>query len=248
MSDNDGHRGYRRRQRQLLRLAKVIAVTFFVFTVVAMLLYPGGTYFNPAASRYIFFENFFSDLGRTFAHDGQMNILAAALFFLALFLAGVGLILFFVVMPGVVQGPFINKVLSRLGSAAGIVAGLSFIGVAFTPADLYPAEHRDFVLRAFQSFFLAVLFYIPVIFLAPAYPNKYGFVFVAFAAILGGYVWLLFYGPDLTTIEGLVIQVAGQKLVVYAAIASVLIQAHGAEGVLASGRLDSPRDLAASSA
>lgn len=248
MSDIDGHRGTQRWQGQLLRLVIVVAVIFFVFTAVAMLIYPGGTYFNPAASRYVFFENFFSDLGRTIAHDGQINMPAAALFFLSLFLAGVGLILFFVVMPGIVRGPFINKVLSRLGSAAGIVAGLSFIGVAFTPADLYPAEHGDFVLRAFQSFLLAILFYIPVIFLDPAYPNKYGFVFIAFAAILGGYVWLLFWGPDLTTIEGLVIQVAGQKLVVYAAIASVLIQAHGAEGVLASSRADRPRDLAASGA
>jgi hypothetical protein len=233
MSEIDGHRGRQLWQRQAIRLAILATLIFIVFTIAAMLIYPGGTFENPGATRHIFFKNFFSDLGRTVTPDGQTNMLAAALFFLALSFAGVGLILFFVAMPGLIRGPVIGKVSSIMGSAAGLVAGFSFIGVAFAPVDLYSAAHTDFVQIAFVSFFVATLFYIPAIFLDKAYPNRYGFVFMAFAAILGGYIWLLFNGPNLATVKGLVIQVTGQKVVIYSAIISVLIQAYGAEKVLA---------------
>lgn len=230
-------------RRQVMRLAILAALIFIVFTLAAMLIYPGGTVENPEATRYIFFKNFFSDLGRTIAPDGQTNMLVAALFFLALSFAGVGLILFFVTMPGLIRRPVIAKVLSILGSAAGVVAGFSFIGVAFTPTDLYSAAHGDFVQMAFLSFLIAVGFYIPAIFLDKSYPNQYGFVFIAFAAILGVYVWLLFNGPNLVAVKGLVFQVTAQKVVVYSAIICVLIQAYGAEKVLAKNQRESLEEL-----
>ena len=243
MSKIDGYSEHQPWRRQVIRLAILAVLIFIVFTIAAMLIYPGGTFENPGATRYIFFKNFFSDLGRTIAPDGQTNMLAAALFFLALSSAGVGLILFFVTMPGLILGPVIGKALSILGSAAGIVAGFSFIGVAFTPTDLYSAAHGDFVQMAFVSFLIATLFYIPAIFLDKSYPNRYGIVYIAFAAILGGYVWLLFNGPNSATAEGLVIQVTAQKVVVYSAIICVLIQAQGVEKILANNQRASLEEL-----
>ena len=137
------------------------------------------------------------------------------------------------------------KILLITLAVVGIIAGLSFIGVAFTPADLYSAEHGDFVQLAFNSFLFAIILYIPAIFLDKNYPNRYGLVFVGFALILGAYVWLLFNGPNHSTVQGLVIQVTAQKIVVYSAIISVLIQAYGAEKVMAKNQGGPAKELVA---
>ena len=59
---------------------------FVVLTLVAMLVYPGGSHDDPAHAGYSFAHNFFSDLGLRQAHNGQPNPLAGTLFFIALLL------------------------------------------------------------------------------------------------------------------------------------------------------------------
>jgi hypothetical protein len=49
-----------------------------------------------------------------------------------------------------------------------------------------------------------------------------------FSAVLTGYIWLLFNGPNLDTLNGLRIQATGQKIIVYASIFTVLFQARAA--------------------
>ena len=56
-------------------------------------------------------------------------------------------------------------------------------------------------------------------------PNYFAFTFLAFAILLAGYVVLLTFGPSPKLAEGLRIQVAGQKITVYASVFTVLIQA-----------------------
>ena len=48
-----------------------------------------------------------------------------------------------------------------------------------------------------------------------------------YLAILAAYVALLFFGPNLDTLHGLEIQAIGQKIIVYASILNVSIQAYG---------------------
>jgi hypothetical membrane protein len=203
---------------------------------VARLFYPGGTVADPASHGYAFFRNFFSDLGRTKTPSGAPNTASFVLFFVALTLAGLGLILFFVAMPGLFRqaarpGSWpgrLARLLSGVGSAVGVVAGLAFVGVACTPANLHLAPHRLFVETAFLAFFVASLLYTAAILLAPAYPRRYALVFAAFSLLLGVYLGLLFFGPPLTAPQGLIIQATGQKVIVYAAILAALVQAGGA--------------------
>jgi hypothetical membrane protein len=56
---------------------------FIVLTALAMLVYPGGTASDATTRGYSFFTNFFSDLGRTQARNGEPNTMAASLFFIA---------------------------------------------------------------------------------------------------------------------------------------------------------------------
>ena len=214
-------------RRRLFPLIMAGCGQFFALTLIAMLFYAGGTITNPMAPRYQFFNNFFSDLGMTLAHNGQSNTLSFLLFTVALSLAGLSLVAFFLLMPTFFRGDTLGLTLARLGTLLGIIAGLCFIGVAFTPANLLIEAHVNFVFGAFGSYFVAVLFYLGAMLKVRVFNWRYLAVFFGFTLILGSYLWLLFGGPQ----EGdmaLTIQVTGQKIVAYAALITVFILAYGA--------------------
>jgi hypothetical membrane protein len=222
------------RQQWPFLLTMFACVQFVVLTVVAMFFYPGGTFADPATEGYSFFRNFFSDLGRTQAHSGAPNTVSAILFFVALTLAGLGLVLFFLAMPRFFRQAVMPHRLSRRGSAAGLIAGLAFVGVALAPSDVIGWLHRLFVQVAFLTFFIAVLFYIAAILQTDTYPNRYARIFGVFVLLLAAYLLLLFFGPSLRLTRDLVIQATGQKIIVYAAITAALILADGARRLIAA--------------
>jgi hypothetical protein len=199
---------------------------FVILTLIAMILYPGGTHADPTIKGYSFFRNFFSDLGLTETILGNPKFASFLLFTVAMVLAGAALAIFFFTFPSFFSSSRLGKWLSIFGSIVGILSGLAFIGVAL-PGNLYPEPHTLAVQIAFLSFFVAVLIYIPVLFLKRDYSKVYAWVFVVFAILLGVYVWLLFEGPSTSTTSGLIIQATGQKIIVYAAIISMFIQSHG---------------------
>lgn len=209
---------------------------FVVLTGLAMLVYSGGSHYDSSTARYLFFGNFFSDLGLTVTYRGESNQLPMILFWTALTLAGLGLILFFFVAPGVYSRPGVGRILAIMGSSLGIISGLAFIGVAFTPANLLRQAHEFFVFIAFSALLGAVLLYIGTILLNPAFRGAYLAVLGLFTVLLGAYVWLILNGPGFDTVQGFRIQVVGQKIIVYAAIATVWVEAYGAWRMTGEGR------------
>lgn len=205
-----------------------VCVIFVVLTAVAMLLYPGGTKTDHSTPGYSFFQNFFSDLGLTKAWSGESNGISSALFIVALSLAGAMLALFFVAFAQFFNQSFRGKLLSRLGSVAGVISGICFVGIAATPANLHGWAHGTFVDWSFRMFLLAVVLYTAVILVEHQYPKRLAWVFALFAILLAAYVVLITVGPSSETPSGLKIQVTGQKIIVYAAIVSIFIQARGA--------------------
>ena len=212
-------------------------IAFVILTVIAMFVYPGGSMTDPSTRGYSFFENFFSELGFFVTKSGASNYFAALLFFFALTLAGSGMILFFLAFPQFFQSSQSQKTLSTIGTALGVISGICFVGVAFTPADLLLDAHVQFVLWAFRLFPAAVFFYAIAIFQNQDYPNQFGWEMVIFFVLLIGYILLLELGPSADdSHQGQVIQATGQKVIVYASIASVTFQAWGA----LQARKDSP--------
>ena len=65
---------------------------FFVLTIAAMFLYPGGAKYHLTAEHYLFLQNFFSDLGATRTYSGKPNMLCASLFIVALSFLGMAMI------------------------------------------------------------------------------------------------------------------------------------------------------------
>jgi hypothetical protein len=207
-------------------------VQFIVLTVIAMFLYPGGTRDDATTVGYSFWRNFFSDLGRTRDFMEDPNTASFVLFTIALSVAGFSLIVFFLALPRLFSRSRSPSRLSILGSVVGVLSGLSYIGIASTPWNLYETPHRLLVYLAFCSFLLVVVLYTAAILRNSGYPNLYAYTYLSFAVLLAGYLVLIFAGPDVESDNGVRIQATGQKIIVYAMIVCMLIQAVGALKIL----------------
>jgi hypothetical protein len=217
---------------QHLRLYNLVILgsgLFILLTLVAMFTFPGGTQVDPAARGYSFFRNFFSELGYLHTRSGEANPVSAILFFVSLLSAGSGLVLFSLIFPSLFRSTLVGRVTGFLGGFFGILSGLCFVGVAFTPADVLKDWHIFFVLWAFRLFPVGVFFFAIAIFSEPGYPKRYAFLLIGFGVLLVAYIGLLENGPSPSTPDGLIIQVTGQKVISYASILSVLLQAAGAK-------------------
>lgn len=217
---------------QVYRLVQMGCLQFLVLTTVAMFFYKGGTYSDPGAHGYSFFENFFSDLGRTVSRLGEPNTVSAVLFFLALSLAGVGQILFFLIFPRFFSRALWTRILSWTGSAVGVASGICFVGIACAPANLLADAHIMFVLAAFRLFTAAIIIYTLLLLLDNTYRQSFLPVFVVFSVLLVAYLLLLTSGLSMRSNNGLVTQVIGQKIIAYASIGSIWFQAWNARRLL----------------
>jgi hypothetical membrane protein len=212
----------------LFLLAMAGCLQFLVLSTVAMFLYPGATHTDNTTTGYTFTQNFFSDLGRTAAHDGDPNTVSMVLFIITLSLAGLSLILYFLTVPPHFAGNRTARRLSIAGSTVGIISGIGFVGIAAMPADVNLTVHRLFVDVAFTGFLLVVFCYSVAILKSQTYPRAYAYAYFAYAVILALYLVLLFGGPEVETAGGLTLQAVGQKIVVYTGIICVVIQSYGA--------------------
>ncbi len=201
---------------------------FLVLTVLAMLIYPGGTIHHPEYEAYDFLYNYFSDLGRTFTFDGSSNWMSHLLFRTTLTISGVCLILFFVALPTLFKSNS-TKTLIIIASFFGIIAGVCYIGIANVPWNIDLRLHRSWVYRGFMSFLLMTVFYSAAILTEREYPNRYAKAFGVFAIILSIQIVIMIFGPRAyRSNEGLFIQAVAQKVVVYGEILVMLFQAIGA--------------------
>ena len=210
----------------VFRIVVVGCLLFLVLTIIAMLIYPGGTLEDKTTTGYQFLYNFFSDLGRTIAYSTKVNP-AALLFNFALACAGIALGLFFVSYTQFFTARA-ARLLSFLGSIAGVLSAFGFIGIALTPANLNRPLHLQFVFWAFRFFLLAMLVYLPASLLQPGFPRKFSLVLIIFTILLAMYTALITFGPDPEIGQGLIIQVTGQKIIAYASVICILLLANGA--------------------
>ena len=210
------------------RYAFVIAMcaAFFVLTVTAMLIYPGGRLGDPHSDGYAFFNNFFSDLGQTHTHSGAANTPSLVLFCCALTAVAAGMMVFFITFTGLfANAPRFAQAFTRIAALAGCLSAVCFLGVAATPWNIALRAHNTFTSWAFEFFLAAVVGDIAAVLTARPVPLRFAAVFALFALVLAGYVALLLFGPGLDTRAGATIQATGQKLIVYASMLTIFVQA-----------------------
>ena len=144
-------------QRNLTCFLSILgSLQFVLLTTIAMYFYKGGTYIDPTPVGYIFWQNYFSDLGRTVAHSGIPNMTSFILFTVTLSLWGITQIPFYITFPTLFKSYSNLRKVSICGSSLGIISGISYVGIAFTPSDITGSLHDLFVVigNLYLSFFL----------------------------------------------------------------------------------------------
>ncbi len=211
------------------------AGAYIILTLIAMIFYAGGTNVDSNTEGYSFLNNFFSDLGRTEAYSEKPNTISWILFTLSIFIVGIALTLFYLAWVSLFKDDDSTHRLSQVGSIFGVFGALAFIGVGLTPADLLRSLHILSVRIGFISVFIASVVYSFALYRHNTYPRKYFYTILTFSGICLIYIILLFFGPSPETSEGLIIQVVGQKIIVYIMAIVYAIQGYGALGVSSSG-------------
>lgn len=233
-------------QISIFRITIAVSILFFLLTISAMLLYPGGTMTNPHTHGYSFFWNFLSDLGRISTPAGQSNLISRMLFTIALSMGAVSVALFFIALTPFFPNFGTISWLSRLATIFGLITSICFIGVAFVPLDLSGQVHYLFLDAALLSFLLAFLLLFLAVLLTPRFPRRVIWVFSAFAFLLAIYslflLYLLLFGPPAGTPTWELVQATGQKIIVYASLLTAFIQAISIQPLLTKNtQLSSPR-------
>jgi hypothetical membrane protein len=138
------------------RLFTVVAVAcplFVVLTTVAMFLYPGGTFPMAATRGYLFFVNYFSDLGQTRTQSGTFNYPSMLLFTSAVLIVGMALAAFFLACSSFFKTRATEPSplrLNRIATRFGLASSVCFIGIAAIPENLFAAGHLS-VCRAHST-------------------------------------------------------------------------------------------------
>lgn len=208
------------------RLIVFATLQFVALTLLGMLLYPGGAKFDHATRAYSFFGNFFSDLGASVTHSGLDNTPARFLFVLALGGVGVGLLAF---APGwrfVAERRSQAAWAGRIAEICGAASAFCFVGVGLVPWNLHLALHNGLVRLAFSLLLVFVAGLVRVQ-RANGWSRVHVAANLAYLALLGGYVYLLFWGPSLEAPRGFAVQVVAQKVIAYASVLNLGFQ--GAE-------------------
>lgn len=199
-------------------LLRYAAIQFVVLTALAMVLYAGGTWFDPTTAHYHFTGNFLSDLGMTHAFSGRANYPSSVLFLVALTSVGAALIAFVWRWKEFAFDRRRAAIAGHGAAVLGTLSGLAFIGVAVTPFDLALRAHNTLVIAAFGLLMLFVAA-ITIVMWRNGLPIAANLVYLACVV---GYIALVLRGPHMWTPHGHTVQVIGQKAIAYASMLHVI--------------------------
>jgi hypothetical protein len=203
------------RRAGLLRYA---AIQFVVLSALAMALYAGGTWFDPSARRYQLAHNFLSDLGATHSFSGRANYAAMAAFAIALVSVGAALSAFAWSWRELATRSRARS-MGVASALLGTASGAAFAAIAFAPIDHALDVHNALVVAAF-GLLLGYVVCLTVV----MWRNAVGrlAINVMYVALVGAYVALVVAHPQHGTERGVVMQVIGQKIVVYVSMLHVI--------------------------
>lgn len=204
----------------------IACLQFLVLTILAMFFYEGGTRLDSTVSEYLFFENFFSDLGRIEAFSGRLNFISAFLFICALVGLSIGSFTYFsTIPPDFIRNEQYSNIFDY-SVRAGKMASIMFLGVALAPSDILPVVHDFFVVSGFSlvalvSFSLGILNY-----KEKNMSKTYSWIFFLLFIELVLYGSLFLFIPTITSSSHLIVRATTQKIIVYSLIGFFMTQAY----------------------
>ncbi len=179
-------------------------IQFIILPLIAMQFYGGGTPWNHLAEGYTFWQNFFSDLGRTISYNGNDNFIASSLFNISLGVFGLGLVVMYSSAKYLFSGAH-----GQFISFVGMLSGIGMVIIASAPDNLLPEIHMIGVwIWAFSLMILALFIFL--------HDLKSGYTSTSFFVLSG----ILIVAVGYHIFQGLIgmsgpILPATQKIVVY---------------------------------
>ncbi|MCK5643560.1 MAG: hypothetical protein KAJ19_22365 [Gammaproteobacteria bacterium] len=168
---------------QLLCLVSIFGVLqFILLTFVAGIFYPGG---------YDYGGYYFSDLGAVMARNGDANLISSKIFTVTLTVVALTFVPFWVIIRSLFTESRVERVLSNVGSALGLLSSPFIVGVGMYPIDTKLETHFIVTLTFFSLFTVATLLYSIAIILNQKHPNHLGIT----GLILFGLSILVYLNP-----------------------------------------------------
>lgn len=211
-------------------LTRGAIVLFAVFSAIAMVLYPGGTFRDRSTPGYRFFHNFLSDLGMPQGWGGGPNGIGSVLFITAELAMAAALVPFFAALLRVCSTGR-GRTWARASALAGLAAIAGLIGAALLPADRFLDLHTQSALLVFRAVFVSALLLAVGVARDTRFTRPTARVTAVVAVLLGVYVALLEWGPGTRTETGLIVQVTAQKVAVAALLGWFYLLSRDAERV-----------------
>ena len=198
-------------------------VLFVILVSLAMIFYAGGTRDNTALLGYSFWGNTLSDSGRTIAWSGALNITSMVFLSTALIVFAIFFTPFYLILAKLFSEGKIEKYASKIGSILGVIFSLSYIGIAFTPADILYTPHMIFVLIGYICAFVMSVCFTIAFFKNKKFSNVYAIIFAIFT--------LFYFVTQIIAIVGLAsdrnLMVLMQKLGTFVSIGVFFIIGYG---------------------
>ena len=208
-------------------LPRYSMIIYIILNITAMLMYAGGNINDHSQEGYSLIRNFFSDLGRRYSLAGDSNLISCVLFNSSLTIVGLTFMTLFYKARLIFSD---NKFLIFIATFFGVYSGFSYIGVGFTPADLYLEAHIFFAHWAFRALFAASILYSILIFRTDGFENKYAYAFIIFGIMVFCYVIYseVVLDDPRDNPASLIKHVVAQKMVVFWILFAVYIYSVGA--------------------
>ena len=145
-----------------------------------MIFYAGGTRDNPALLGYSFWGNTISDSGRFIAWSGAQNTPSMVFLSIALIIYAVSFIPFYLILSKLFSERKVEKFASKIGCIFGVIFSVSYIGIAFTPADVLYLPHMIFALLSYISAVLMSVFFCIAFLKNKEFSKNYSMMFTLF--------------------------------------------------------------------
>lgn len=213
----------------LIRRCKIMiaaSIIFIVFIGLSMTVYPGGNLVDRSSVHYNFTLNYFSDLGQTFTHSGKQNTASDVLFIIAMGIAGLVLVYYSRIWRGIDIEVHERIVLGYISKIMLVVCGFCFIGMAFSPWDLYLENHILFFKTAMACMFGWTL----IITILQARNDKLKVPFILniiFLFLVGGYDYFLFTDNSFGSERNLEFNAVSQKVIMLFFMLNTMFQSIG---------------------
>ena len=201
-------------------------LVFVSLCVVSMIYYPGGTIIDSSTVGYLFFYNFFSNLGEWTAKNGESNLFSAYLFNTSMLVLALSYSLFYFNFLKVIINKSKNILLKSLLITSISISLLGFVFVAIFSSETSTFSlHILFVKIGFYSLFIHCI--IQTIFIySIKLPNNILFKSTfSFTTIMFLFVLMMEFGPNpFENNQSLFVQVTSQKIIVTSILIYYFVQ------------------------